>query len=223
MCAGTPAIYIYERGCQRVEVTNHHGVSIRCSLWDSDVRITDTEKWLSWFDDRRISGPRKEAEDLRSKQAQNKKDWERWRTAMPKALGRLWSSALLDFGRVDINPLRSELERCMPDRGERVLALLEWFGSGSGPWSGFPSYESAAENLLLDYSTIDIISATRSNKLSPTQTEGAARLFAGWSFTRQRPEGLKELPEALKKELWFHSQNTKDKDKLRRARGAFAK
>ncbi len=111
----------------------------------------------------------------------------------------------------------------MPDRGERVLALLEWFGSGSGPWSGFPSYESAAENLLLDYSTIDIISATRSNKLSPTQTEGAARLFAGWSFTRQRPEGLKELPEALKKELWFHSQNTKDKDKLRRARGAFAK
>jgi hypothetical protein len=222
MCTGTPAIYVYERGCQRVEITNHHGLSIRCSLWDSDVRITDTEKWLSWFDDRRISGPRQEVEDMRSQQAQNRKDWERWLTAMPKALGALWSSALLDFGKVDIDPLRSELERSMPDRGERLLALLEWFGSGSGPWSGFPSYESAAENLLLDYSTIDIISAARSNKLSPTQTEGAARLFAGWSFTQQRPKGLKELPDALKKKLWLHSQITKDKDKLQRARVAFA-
>lgn len=46
MCIGTPAIYVYERGRQRVEITNHHGLSIRCSLWGSDVRIADTEKWL---------------------------------------------------------------------------------------------------------------------------------------------------------------------------------
>src|SRR5277367_3601186 len=223
MCGGTPAIYVYERGRERVELTNHHGLSIRCSLWDSDVRITDTEKWLLWFDERRISGPRQEVEAMRDQQAKNKKNWERWLSAMPKALGEVWSSALRGFGRVDLDPLRSQLERSMPDRGERVLALLEWFGSGSGPWSGFPSYEDAAENLLLDYSTIDIISATRSKKLSHTQTEGAARLFAGWSFTRERPAGLKEVPEALKKDLWLHIQNTKDHDKLQRARGAFAK
>jgi hypothetical protein len=223
MCDGTPAIYVYERGRERVELTNHHGLSIRCSLWDSDVRITDTEKWLLWFDERRISGPRQEVEAMRDQQAQHKKDWERWLNAMPKALGEVWSSAFGEFGRVDLDPLRSQLERSMPDRGERILALLEWFGSGSGPWSGFPSYEMAAENLLLDFSTIEILSATRSKKLSPTQTEGAARLFAGWSFTEQRPEGLKELPEALKKDLWLHIQNTKDNDKLRRARGIFAK
>jgi len=223
MCYGTPAIYVYDRGCERVVLTNHHGKSIRCSLWDSDVRITDTEKWLSWFDERRISGPRQEVEAMRAQQAQNKKDREKWLTAMPKALKAVWSSALREFGEVDLDPLRSELERSMPDRRERILALLEWFGSGSGPWSGFPSYESAAENLLLDFSTIDIISATQSTRLSPAQTEGAARLFGGWSFGRQRPEGLKELPDTLKKELWLHIRNTKDTDKFSRARAAFAK
>jgi hypothetical protein len=223
MCDGTPAMYVYERGCESVLLTNHHGVSIRCSLWDSDVRITDTEKWLSWFDERRIPGPRREVEAMRAREAQSNKDWERWLTAMPKALRAVWSSALLDFGRVDLGPLRSELERSIPGRSERILALLEWFGSGSGPWSGFPSYEIAAENLLLDFSTTDIVSATQSSTLSPAQTEGAARLFGGWSFGRQRPEGLKEVPVALKKELWLHTQNTKDKDKFLRARRAFAK
>jgi hypothetical protein len=223
MCDGTPAIYVYERGRERIKLTNHHGVSIRCSLWESDVLITDIEKWLSWFDERQISGPRQEVEAERHQQAQNKKDWERWLTAMPKALGALWSSALRDFGRVDLDPLRSELERSMPDRGERILALLEWFGSGAGPWSGFPTYETAAENLLLDFSTAQIIVAIQSTGLSSAQTEGAARLFAGWSFGKQRPEELKDLPDALKKDLWLHTQNTEDKDKSGRARRAFAK
>jgi hypothetical protein len=223
MCDGTPAIYVYERGCERVALTNHHGLSIRCSLWDSDVPITDVEKWLSWFDKRRISAPRREVEAMRAQQAENERDWERWLTAMPKGLSTVWSNALGEFGRVKLDPLRSELERSMPDRGERILALLEWFGSGAGPWSGFPSYETAAENLLLDFSTADIIAAIQSKGLSSAQTEGAARLFGGWTFGKKRPEGLKDLPDALRKDLWLHTQNTEDKDKYGRARRAFAK
>lgn len=223
MCDGTPALYVYESGRELAEITNHHGLSIRCSLWDSDVRITDTEKWLSWFDSRRISGPREEVETMRAHRAQSMQDWEKWLAGMPKALRTVWSNALAEFGSVDLDPLWTELERSMPGSVERILALLEWFGSGAGPWSGFPSYESAAENLLLGFSTVDLIAATQSTRLSPAQTEGAARLFAGWSFAQKRPEGLRELPDALKKNLWLHTQNTNDKDKFFRARGAFAK
>jgi hypothetical protein len=223
MCDGTPALYVYQRGSQRVQLTNHHGVSVRCSLWDSDVRITDTEKWLLWFDERGIPGPRQEVEAMRAGQTQSKKDWEKWLTAMPKPLKAVWSNALGQFGRVDLDPLRSALERNIPDRSERVLALLEWFGSGAGPWSGFPSYESAAENLLLDFPTTEIIVATQSKRLNPAQTEGAARLFAGWSFGQQRPEGLQDVPDAFKKDLWDYTRNTQDKDKFWRARSAFAK
>jgi hypothetical protein len=222
MCDGAPALYAYQRGSELVQLTNHHGISVRCSLWDSDVRITDTEKWLSWFDERRIPGPRQEVQAMLAQETQNKKDWEKWLTAMPKPLKAAWSNALGAFGSVNLTPLRSALEHDMPDKSERVLALLEWFGAGAGPWSGFPSYESAAENLLLDFPTTDIIVAIQSKTLSPAQTEGAARLFAGWSFRRQRPDGLKDVPDAFKNVLWDHTRNTQDKDKFSRASSAFA-
>jgi hypothetical protein len=201
MCDGTPAIYVYERGYKRVELTNHHGLSIRCSLWESDVRICDTEKWLSWFDKRGMSGPRREVEAMRAREEQGKRDWDKWLGAMPKAVRPIWSDALGQFGRVDIAPLRVALESDMPEEGGRILALLEWFGSGAGPWSGFPSYETAAEKLLLDHSTKAIVTAIESTRLNAAQTEGAARLFAGWSFGKQRPEDLKDLPDSLKKVL----------------------
>lgn len=221
MCDGTPAIYVYERGCERVALTNHHGLSIRCSLWDSDVRITDTENWLSWFDERGISGPTQEVEAMRIRREQNKRDWERWLNAMPRALSAVWSTALREFGRVDVMPLRTAVESSIPDRNERILVLLEWFGSGAGPWSGFPSYETAAEDLLFDFSTTEIVAAARSKALRPAQTEGLARFFAGWSFGKQRPEDLKHLPNVLKQALWQHTQNTQNRDKCSRARVAF--
>lgn len=141
---------------------------------------------------------------------------------MPSVLIPVWSDALRQFGSVEVVPLRAALERGLLDEGERILALLEWFGSGAGPWSGFPSYEEAAEELLLGYSTARIIKAMESTRLSPAQLEGAARLFAGWSFGKQRPQGLSELPDALRRILWRHVGDTQDKDKLDRATRAFA-
>jgi hypothetical protein len=182
----------------------------------------DTEKWLLWFDERGIPAPRLEVEAMRARQEQGKKDSERWLGAMPKAVRAVWSHALGQFGRVDIAPLRTALQRDMPDEGGRILALLEWYGSGAGPWSGFPSYEAAGEELLLDYSTRTIVKAIESTQLSLAQTEGAARLFAGWSFGKQRPEDRRQLPDALKKALWHHTKDTKDEDKRSRAKRAFA-
>jgi hypothetical protein len=222
MCIGTPALYVYERGGKPVELTNHHGESVRCSLWTSDVRISDTEKWLSWFDERRITSPRREVEAMRAQQEQGERDWDRWLAAMPKAIRAIWADALGQFGSVDVTPLRAALERDMPDERQRILALLEWFGSGAGPWSPCPSYETAAEELLLGYSTMNIVKALESTKISPAQTEGGARLFAGWSFRKQRPRGVNEVPDALKKVLWNHVKDTEDKDKLGRAKRALS-
>lgn len=221
MCSGAPALYVYERGSESVKLTNHHGKSVRCSLWTSDVRLCDTEKWLTWFDKRGITAPRQEVEAMRAQQDQSKKDWERWLSTMPEAIRPIWSNALGEFGNVDPEPLRAALERDIPDVGKRVLALLEWLGSGAGPWSGFPAYEQAAEKLLLGFSTKSVVAAIESTTLSTAQTEGAARLFGGWSFGKQRPEDLKDLSDALKKNLWHHTKDTQDKDKLARAKRAF--
>jgi hypothetical protein len=221
MCIGSPALYLYGVNGQHVLLTNHHGLTVRCSMWTSDVRISHTEKWLSWFDRRGIAGPRQEFRDMQAQRERGKRDWDRWLAAMPKAIAPVWIEALGQFGDVDIVPLRAALERDLPNEQERIVALLEWFGSGAGPWSGYPSYETAAEELLLGYPTKSIVEAIQSSSTNPARTEGAARLFGGWSFQQQRPDGLKEVPDDSKRVLWNHVRNTEDTDKLNRAMGAF--
>lgn len=221
MCIGSPAIYLFGPWGSPVMLTNHHGLSVRCSLWSSDVRIVDTDKWLEWFDQRGISGPRQEVERVRAQQEQSKRDQQKWQNAMPQALRPIWQSCLDRFGMVDIAPLHGALEQDMPHENDRVRALLEWFGSGAGPWSGFPSYESAAEDLLLEYATDALVRVIQASSLTLAQVEGAARLFGGWSFGNQRPKDNAAIPNELKTRLWAHVKDTSDKDKLARARNAF--
>lgn len=220
-CDGTPAIYIYSSDGEVVQVTNHHGLSIRCSLWDSDARIIDIEKWLSWFDERGISEPRREVNEMRTLRAQHRKDWKKWTSAMPEGLQPVWEGSLGQFGSVDTAPLRCALYKHIPEKEEQIKALLTWFGSGAGPWSGFPSYESAAEELLLDYKIDEIVDVLEMSKLTSEQTEGAARLFSGWTFSKRHPEGIESVPENLRKTLTNHVKNTGDQDKLKRANRAF--
>ena len=221
MCIGAPAINIYSGNEEVVQLTNHHGFSFRCSLWDSDARIIDTEKWLSWFDERGIGEPRKEVEEMHLREAESQRDWKRWTSATPKGLQPVWEGSLGQFGNVDTMPLRDALNKSIPEKEEQIRALLTWFGSGAGPWSGFPSYESATEELLLDYKVAEIVDALDISKLTPEQTEGAARLFGGWSFSQKHRKGIKSVPRDLKKALWNHVKHTKDKDKLGRAKFAF--
>lgn len=128
MCLGSPALYLYERGNEPVELTNHHGLSVRCSLWSGDVRISDKERWLSWFDRRGMPSPRQEVEAIGAQLERRTRDWDRWLAAMPKAISQVWTGAPDQFLRLDVAPLRAALERDVSNDTDRILALLEWFG-----------------------------------------------------------------------------------------------
>jgi len=147
-------------------VTNHHGLSIRCSLWDSDARITDTEKWLCWFDERGIAEPRREVDASRALKVQHKRDRKRWTAAMPEGLQPVWEDSLGQFG------------------------------------------------------SVEIVEALETCRLTSEQTEGAARLFSGWSFRRTYPGGIRSVPEDLREVLLNHVRNAGEKDKLDRAKRA---
>lgn len=139
---------------------------------------------------------------------------------MPPALRPLWASVARDLD-PDLGPLQRSLARQVPDKDVRILLLFSWFGSGAGPWSGFPAYERIAEDMLLGYSTADLLSAIANRELTVPQTEGVARLFGGWQFYNRRPNDLKLLPAELKARLLWHSLQSDDKDKLDRAQHAF--
>lgn len=220
MCDGTPAIDLYA-GKQRVgQITNHHGKLVRWSTSRTDAPIADAEAWLTWFDVRGIGGPRREADAARRSRARFEEAERRWVAAMPAALRKFWPMPFRPGGD-DVAPLRRALEEAVPDRGERIRALFAWYGSGMGPWSGFPSHEQAAEDLLLDYPTAELLAAIADRKLGDAETEGAARLFGGWSFSQVRPKDLALLPAELKRRLLEHSLKSDDEDKRGRARRAF--
>jgi len=122
----------------------------------------------------------------------------------------------------DLAPLDEALKREFPDKNLRIRSLLAWYGRGAGPWSGYPAYEAVATELLLEYSTPELLKAVQFAPLSEQQTEGAARLFAGWDFRHTRPADNALLPADLKRLLLDHSLKSTDRDKLERARKAFA-
>jgi hypothetical protein len=146
-CEGEPTIYLYSGKAELISITNHHGVSVSTPLWDTNVEVANPQNWIKWFDKRKITSPRKEYEYVIAQSQKSKSAYNRWLAAMPKALQSPWEQAVDQFGISDIAPLRKELERSIPNQTERICALLFWFGSGAGPWSGFPSYENAAEEL----------------------------------------------------------------------------
>lgn len=221
MCVGTPAIYLYKGETVLARVTNHHGKTIRCSLWQSDAPIASTENWLRWFDERQIKGPRLEVEALQALQEQGELDYERWLAAIPKELKEAWEKSFDEYSFTDTNDLRTAWKASTMSKEEQIFALLEWFGSGAGPWSGFPAYEESAQKLLLDYKIEDIVSALDFERMTTAQIEGAARLFGSWSFHTQYPHGLMKVPRTIKQALWNHVKGTKDEDKLGRAKWSF--
>jgi hypothetical protein len=158
--------------------------------------------------------------ELEAGQAQLKVAESRWLAAMPLALKPLWSQMLKDMLQPNLDQPRIVLSKQFPDEQTRILALYAWFGSGEGPWSGFPSYEMVAEELLLDSQTEALIKAAKATRTAQ-QLEGAARLFGGWTFRQRRPSDLARLPPDLKQRLLVHSIERADEDKRSRAHSAF--
>jgi hypothetical protein len=223
MCEGTPIIRLYQGGKEIGWITNHHGLSIRTSLWTSDAHIRDSEKWLRWFDARKINGPRLEFCAIAESQQKAVLARQKWDAAMPEALRGVRVKTDI-IGHIDnLAPLTKALEKSMPEPKQRILTLLHWYGSGAGPWSGFYGYENQAMNLLMTFKTTDLLSAVDGVELSTTQTEGLARLLAGWDFGQERPNDLKLVPAELKSKLLKHALASDDKDKRGRARHAFEK
>ena len=105
MCIGEPAVYFYKNGIETVHLTNHHGRSIRCSLWTSDVLIANVDQWVEWFDNHGISSIREEVAYAESLAEKNKINWEKWMNAMPESIKPVWEDAIGNFGMIDADPL----------------------------------------------------------------------------------------------------------------------
>jgi hypothetical protein len=222
MCLGSVEVSFYAGDARLGDFTNQHAHAIRCSLWHSDVPIADPEPLLRWFDERKIVGPREEFEAMLREEKLYEAAKAKWLASMPAPLVPLWSESFWDGPRTpDLDPLRTALATQIDERNERVLALLKWYGSGAGPWSGYPGYENVAETLLLDYTTPVLNAIGCSKELDSAQLEGLARLLGGWTFHQRRPDDYALVSPALKARLLAHVRTGDDESKLGWAEYAF--
>ncbi|MCU1308970.1 MAG: hypothetical protein JWO20_95 [Candidatus Angelobacter sp.] len=236
-CACIPPIEIVLslRGRKLGVISVYEELTIGFSRWSGDARAAKQEKLLRWFDARGITGPRLRIQTIQARESAERGASERWVNAMPVSLRPLWSKLMDDrqwwsdpgsAPAASASALKPELAREFPDPKKRILWLFSWFGSGAGPWSGFPAYEEVPARLLLDYQLPELLAALRDTTLTESETEGAARFFSGYchGYDFCPPEENKEiplLPKELKKTLLQHVLNSPDVDKVEWARKAF--
>lgn len=218
-CMPSTVLRLYRHDKKIGELAVFGGTTLRFPKWASDARIENTETWFEWFDKRGITAPRKEFEEetARAQQAQAAED--RWMRAMPDSLRPLWATVVSrdPIGKYDTAALDAALTQEYPDLHTRILRLMAWYGSGAGPWSGYPAYESVAEQMLLEYPTSELVLAVAGQHLSENEMEGAARLFGSWD----RPSDNALIPPDLKRNLLEHSLKSPNEDKQARAKHAF--
>jgi hypothetical protein len=227
MCCGGPTLEFYRNKEMAASLSLHHGRSLRWSdgKWDGDGLMEEesASALLRQLADCGLVAPLKEYEEDARREEHSQRSRRRWEESMPSAIKPFWNQPIINqlFGESDVDAMNDALAQEFPEEQSRILALLNWFGSGEGPWSGYPAYEADAEQLLLMHSTAAILAAIQGVSLNEGQTEGLARLLGGWNFSQQRPEDLSLLPGGLKSKLLQHSIRTDNNDKRERAVRAF--
>lgn len=218
MCCGNPTLEFYKGKNLKAALGYHHARSFRWSEWDSDVMLTprSQEAVLTWLDARGVTGPRKELEASLERKKVEDQQRVKWVEAMPAALRESWNFREAWYEEKSAAKLHKVLESAVTNEVDRILVLLEWFGSGTGSWIRSPFYENVPKEMLFEYSSEQIVSACDGRELSERQKEGLSRFWTEIDFRARRSNDLKGIPEPLKKVLLDHSlKGTNDYNKER--------
>jgi len=241
-CLGDNALELYAGDLLIATLGLHHGRSIRWGAWKYDALLVDGERLLAWMAERGATAPLEAYREARLLEEVQRRALARWQEAMPRCLypyaEEMFTSArgMASFiplipegppGKIEevtykLIPLLSALAAEFMDVDRRILTLFQWYGSGQGPWSGFPSYENIAEGLLLAFPLDQLLAALTQNELTPTHLEGAARFFAGYYFAKYHPSDIHRIPPDFRQRLLEHSLVSNDQDRLQRAVNAFS-
>ncbi len=201
MCPGDPHIELFAGTHLIGTIGYHHGVAIRWSVWRHDALLREPAQLLDWMSVHGVDGPKREVEEARRAEEEIRREEARWLEVMPDCFRPFWERMGQDRDPELHRVLLEALEGAIPAREEQALVLFGWFGAGQGPWSGFPSYESVPEELLLQFPTELLVSALTGSTPSEAQWRGAARYFGGWEFGQRKKPDKAFLSADLKQRL----------------------
>lgn len=224
MCLGTVRFEVFDRdGGRLAVVTLHHGATLRWAQWESDAVLADGRLLLAWLDEHGMPGPMQQFEDDRQQAEEEAEEERNWLAAMPAGLEGT-ADRILDLSRFGGAPspellaeLTARLQLTFPDPVERVLALLGWYGSGSGRCSGYPVHEGVPGKLLGRVPIADLLAGLADPRAEERHDAGAVRHLAGWKTRPHQKRDVAGLPEPLRARLLAHARRSGDSDKQARA------
>lgn len=219
-CLGTVAFEL--EATEPEVVTLHHGVSVRWKGSDGDLWLVSPDAVMDWLSARGIGFVREEYEESQRRRDEAEAQSKRWLAAMPASLVPFFHQDDWHGGHGSWSAIVAAIEAELPDPIERARALFELFGSGAGPWSGYPAYESMPERLLLAM-PLDVLLAAIGDAPDEQRREGAARLFSSWDFKQKRAADRAKIPEELRRRLLAHAKASAHEDNLKRARAALGR
>lgn len=203
MCRGWPVVEIDGGFLRKYRFGLHHGGSVRFDGWDSDAPLANGRALVEWLAAHGVAGPLEDVKQAELRDAEMTDHLARWRAAMPPCLVPLGDAAFAflmgDGEQALYMQAREALAAAYPNPAERVMALVRWYGSGAGPWSGYPAYESLPEKLLREHPIEKIVEIVAAVETSTVELEGTARLVAV-----RRPSSI---PAALRAKLVAHVED----------------
>ncbi|MFE7531575.1 hypothetical protein ACFU7Y_38590 [Kitasatospora sp. NPDC057542] len=224
MCLGDVRFEVFDRdGGRLAVVVLHHGATLRWGQWESDAVLADGRLLLAWLDRHGIPGPMQQFEADRQRAEEGAEEKRNWLAAMPAGLEGL-ADRILDLSRTGGSPspellaeLTDRLQLTFPDPVERVLALLGWYGSGSGRCSGYPVHEGVPGELLGRVPIADLLAGLADPRAEERHDAGAVRHLVGWKTRPRQKRDVAGLPEPLRARLLAHARHSGDSDKQGRA------
>lgn len=201
-CCGNPTFELYHGEELRAALSFHHTERLRWfqGKWPGDGLLSAQSSLsiIEWLANHNVKSPKIEREWINKQKIEREKEEKAWLDAMPSSIKPYWKFDNYQLVMNDSEKIYQALEKEYPQKSQRILALLKWYGSGSGTWNAFPAYESVANEILKGMEDSDIIKAASNavlseNQLSESQKEGAARFLAPLSDRMKLPKELLNL------------------------------
>lgn len=215
-CGGDLAFDLHRSGEHAARITLHHGEFIRLSGDDRQYRLQDHARLLQWLADRGLAEPQlryqAHQEELQAIDATH----QAWIDAMPPALlshrEELESCTLASCGDAEydrrIASALQSVRSAYPSAADGATALLEWLGHGEGPWSGYLSHESVAEELLVEFGSQPVLEALSQEPNGDAELTGGARYFTCYPLQMIRPDDQQLVPAELRVVLIEHTRES---------------
>lgn len=203
MCLGSYAIELFANGQLQTTIGLHHGKSIRYDKWNGDAALMQNEGLLSFLAQLGLTKPQEEYIEGQQRAEVSSLAEREWLAIAPKSFAKFQEEIQeINYNTEDyLEELIAELNKEIPDKDKRVIALLQTYGKTKNFWTAYPSYEEAPANVLNTFTLSDILDIyVRSDRNYKTR-RGLGRYICSFNFRQIRKKYLKDISDDVINDL----------------------